>query len=84
MRSSRLRLTRTRRGGRWDHVDLEGNPRRAVLSRRRGAVWRSVRQGGDMKTAKSRRTLALSQTAVHALKEHRKRQAEDRLAAGPP
>ncbi len=41
-----------------------------------------MRQGGDTKTAKSRRTLALPQTAVHALREHRGRQAEDRLAAG--
>jgi integrase len=47
------------------------------------AVWRSVRQGGDTKTAKSRRTLALPQAAVQALREHRKRQAEDRLVAGP-
>jgi hypothetical protein len=45
-------------------------------------VWHSVRQGGDTKTAKSRRTLALPQTAIEALREHRKRQAEDRLAAG--
>jgi integrase len=47
------------------------------------AVWHSVRQGGDTKTAKSRRTLALPQTAIEALREHRKRQAQDRLAAGP-
>ena len=47
------------------------------------AVWRSVRQGGDTKTAKSRRTFALPETAIQALREHRKRQAEDRLAAGP-
>jgi hypothetical protein len=46
------------------------------------AVWHSVRQGGDTKTARSRRTLALPQAAVQALREHRKRQAEDRLAAG--
>ena len=46
------------------------------------AVWRSVRQGGDTKTAKSRRTLALPRTAVEALREHHRRQAEDRLAAG--
>jgi hypothetical protein len=44
------------------------------------AVWRSVRQGGDTKTARSRRTLALPQTAVQTLREHRK--TEDRLAAG--
>jgi integrase len=46
------------------------------------AVWHSVRQGGDTKTAKSRRTLALPQTAIEALREHHKRQAEDRLAVG--
>jgi integrase len=46
------------------------------------AVWRSVRRGGDTKTAKSRRTLALPQIAIQALTEHRRRQAEDRLAAG--
>lgn len=45
-------------------------------------VWRSVRQGGDTKTAKSRRTLALPQAAIQALGEHRVRQAEDRLTAG--
>jgi len=47
------------------------------------AVWRSVRLHGDTKTEKSRRTLALPQSAVAALREHRKHQAEARLAAGP-
>jgi integrase len=37
---------------------------------------------GDTKTEKSRRTLALPQNAVTALREHRKRQATARLAAG--
>ena len=46
------------------------------------AVWHSVREDGDTKTPKSRRTLPLPQAAVQALREHRKRQAEDRLAAG--
>ena len=45
-------------------------------------MWRSVRQGGDTKTAKSRRTLKLPRIVIQALREHRKRQAEDRLAAG--
>jgi integrase len=67
---------------RWDHVDLDGDPSAARPIPPSVAVWRSVRQGGDTKTAKSRRTLALPQTAVQALREHRKRQAEDRLAAG--
>jgi integrase len=67
---------------RWDHVDLDGAPDAVRRMPPSVAVWRSVRQGGDTKTAKSRRTLALPQTAIQALKEHRRRQAEDRLAAG--
>jgi integrase len=66
----------------WDHVDLDGDPGAARPVPPSVAVWHSVRQGGDTKTARSRRTLALPQAAVQALKEHRKRQAEDRLAAG--
>jgi integrase len=45
-------------------------------------VWRSDRAGGDTKTAKSRRTLALAHRCVAALREQRTRQAADRLAAG--
>ena len=43
------------------------------------AVWRSVRAHGDTKTEKSRRTLALPQSAVTALREQRRWQAETRL-----
>jgi integrase len=46
-------------------------------------VWRSVRANGDTKTSKSRRTLELPDQAAKALKEHRTRQIEERLAAGP-
>ena len=46
-------------------------------------VWRADRAGGDTKTPKSRRTLALPRRCVEALREHRVRQAKDRLAAGP-
>jgi integrase len=67
----------------WDHVDLDGDPSAARPVPPSVAVWHSVRQGGDTKTARSRRTLALPRAAVQALKEHRKRQAEDRLSAGP-
>jgi integrase len=66
----------------WDHLDLDGDPEAYPPVPPSVAVWRSVRQGGDTKTPKSRRTLALPQAAVQALSEHRKRQAEDRLAAG--
>jgi integrase len=66
----------------WDHLDLDGDLDADPPVPPSVAVWRSVRQGGDTKTPKSRRTLALPLAAVQALKEHRKRQAEDRLAAG--
>jgi integrase len=46
-------------------------------------VWRSARTGGDTKTPKSRRTLALARRCVTALREQKTRQAADRLAAGP-
>ena len=46
-------------------------------------VWRSDRAGGDTKTAKSRRTLALARRCAAALREQKTRQAADRLAAGP-
>ena len=67
---------------RWEHGGLDGDPGAARPVPPSVAVWRSVHEGGDTKTAKSRRTLALPQAAVQALREHRKRQAEDRLSAG--
>jgi site-specific recombinase XerD len=45
-------------------------------------VWRSDRAGGDTKTPKSRRTLALARRCSAALREQKIRQAADRLAAG--
>jgi integrase len=45
-------------------------------------VWRSDRFGGDTKTGRSRRTLALPHHCVEALRDHRKHQAADRLRAG--
>ncbi|GAA5772309.1 hypothetical protein [Streptosporangium roseum] len=45
-------------------------------------VWRSVRAGGDTKTEKSRRTLALPRLCVDALRGHRERQALARRKAG--
>ena len=58
----------------WDHVDLDN----AVIH-----VWRSASRTGDVKTPKSRRSLELPRRAVTALQAHRKRQAAERLAAGP-
>jgi integrase len=57
----------------WDHVDLEAG----TIS-----VWRSVRAPGDTKTQRSRRTLKLPEAAVRALREHWRRQAEERRNAG--
>jgi integrase len=73
--------TEEARGLRWDHVDLDGKPDEDPPVPPSVAVWQSARHGGETKTPKSRRTLALPQTAVRALKEHQGRQAEDRLAA---
>jgi len=58
---------------RWSEVDLDAGT---------VAVYRAARAAGDTKTQKSRRVLALPQLAVEALRDHRKRQAADRLAAG--
>jgi len=74
--------TEEARGLRWDHVDLDGDPDAIPPVPPSVAVWRSVRQGGDTKTAKSRRTPALPRIAVQALREHHMCQEEDRLAAG--
>jgi integrase len=65
--------TEEARALRWDHVDLEAETI---------AVWRSVRHGGDTKTAKSRRTLGLPHAAGEALRGLRRRQAEEKLVAG--
>lgn len=59
----------------WAHVDLDGIPPHIM-------VWRSVRIGGDTKTRKSRRTLALPQRCVDALQAQQVRQAAARRAAG--
>jgi integrase len=45
-------------------------------------VWRSVRDDGDTKTEKSRRTLEIPDEVAKALKAHHTRQAKQRLLAG--
>jgi len=74
--------TEEARALRWDHVDLDGDRDARVPVPPHIAVWRSVRSHGDTKTEKSRRTLALPKSAVTALREHRKWQAE--APGGPP
>jgi integrase len=66
--------TEEARALRWDHIDLDA---------RTISVWRSVRSHGDVKTQRSRRTLALPDLAVEALREHQGLQRRERLMAGP-
>ncbi|MFK4035359.1 tyrosine-type recombinase/integrase [Nonomuraea wenchangensis] len=62
----------------WDHVDLDGDPDASPPIPPHVAVWRSVRAGGDTKTQKSRRTLALPQRCVDVLSQRREEQQRDR------
>lgn len=67
---------------RWEHVHLEA---RSVQGRTIPAhmeVWRSVRTGGDTKTRRSRRTIALPARCVDALRKQRAQQSAERLVAG--
>lgn len=66
-------------GLRWTDVDLE----RATIA----VVYSLVRANGaygldEPKTPKSRRPMAIPRFVVEALREHRRRQLEERLAAG--
>jgi integrase len=45
-------------------------------------VWRSVREDGDTKTEKSRRTLEIPDDVARALQEHHADQAKQKLKAG--
>jgi integrase len=66
----------------WDHVDLDGDSDADPPLPPYVAVWRSVRKGGDTKTKKSRRTLALPDRCVVLLQQHRLDQQVDKTQAG--
>lgn len=66
----------------WDHVDLAGKPKASPPVPPHIAVWRSVRSGGDTKTRKSRRTLALPGRCIDALRAQRSQQAAEKRTAG--
>ncbi|MFD7791070.1 tyrosine recombinase XerC [Streptomyces sp. NPDC059759] len=66
----------------WDHVFLKGRPDANPPQPPHIAVWRSVRRGGDTKTRKSRRTLALPMRCVEVLWARFEDQGWERLAAG--
>ena len=88
--------TEEARALRWDHVvtwvdDAAGwqpvttagfDAARSGDGRHAIYVWRSDRYGGDTKTEKSRRTLALPTRCVEALRQHMEQQEKDRLRAG--
>jgi len=59
----------------WPYVDLDVNPPYIM-------VWRSVRAGGEIKTKKSRRILALPQRCVDVLRGHREDQEQIREKVG--
>ncbi len=66
----------------WDHVDLDGNPEADPPVPPSIEVWHSVREHGDTKTKKSRRSLALPALCVAALWSHTELQAKERERAG--
>ncbi|OLE22693.1 MAG: site-specific integrase [Actinobacteria bacterium 13_1_20CM_3_71_11] len=66
----------------WARVDLDGEPDADPPVPPHIEVWRSVRAGGDTKTKKSRRTLALPKRCVDALHRHRRLQDRKREQAG--
>lgn len=72
-------------GLRWSDVDFDRKTIRVTRTLITTDVQRKGAPGftwGTPKTAKGRRTIALDDAAVAALKAHRKRQREERLAVG--
>lgn len=68
----------------WSHVHLPPEELGAEEEDKQKAhidVWRSVRVGGDTKTRKSRRSLAIPQRCVDALRAQRARQGRARSSA---
>jgi len=73
-------------GLRWSDVDLEAGTLRITRTLITTDVQRKGSPGmawGTPKTAKGRRTVALDPATVTALRTHRTRQREERLAMGP-
>jgi integrase len=68
--------TEEARALRWEHVDL-GDPGSVPPRPASVAVWRSVRARADTKTRTSRRTVALPQLAVAALRVLREESAPE-------
>ncbi len=75
-------------GLRWADVDLDGRTLRVSQSMQRVATGSEAKGKktalvtGDVKTDGSRRTIALPDSIVKALRAHKARQAQERLTAG--
>jgi hypothetical protein len=67
---------------RWEYVHLEGYPNSVPPAPPFMQGWRSVRKGGETKTRKSRRTLALPARCLDALRNQRVQQVADQLRRG--
>jgi integrase len=74
--------TEEARALRWDHVHLDGDPHADPPVPPHVALWRSVRDRGETKTKRSRRTLGLPQLAAEALRLLRDSQAHEKALAG--
>lgn len=72
----------------WDVIDFDARTLAVLQTLDRLSGVRTARAGaglvvGEPKTTRSRRTVPLPDVCVDALKTHRKRQVEERLAVGP-
>jgi integrase len=76
------RVPRQQRGA-WSAVDLDASPGRLAVVQTVVVVDKQPVVVADAKTASSRRLLALDPLPVAAVKAHRVRQLEERLAWGP-
>lgn len=67
----------------WNLVELDGDAATVPPVPPHIMVWRSVRAAGETKTRRSRRSLALPQRAVDALRAQHRRQAERSSKVSP-
>jgi len=68
-------------GLQWKDIHLQ----RGTVTVQRALVWRNGQQWrfGEPKTSRSRRSIPIATSLTQALIEHKRRQAEERLKAGP-
>ncbi len=70
-------------GLQWKDVELD----KGIVTVQRSLIWRSNKAGdwyfGELKTTRSRRNIPLPSSVLRSLIDHRRKQAEQRLKAGP-